>query len=378
MDMGGGSRLKRPGPRFQERGRGGKKPKRSKAFWQQRKTATIAQIPDDDNDQRQETEEEDDDEEDEKGTDYNQMIAVFAKKSSHEDKAIESEQEEDSDDEEEEEEELEEEEGSEEEGNEEEGEEEEIEEKLSSQGEEDSEVEEAENDLDQLESEEEEEHDSVVQDLTGSLDDPFVIRHECEIGSEWKTVLENRSYENQLLRWSRLGRIGVQTPQLDRDEEEEPKAKKKLLLLDAESDSAELQRRQKKMLFQKLIVNKDPSLERGVFLKQQLLKNLSSSSTSPSPLSPFQNELFSVLNSYRDLYFPDQTHDNKESIRLTYCLHALNHVLKTRTKILANNTKLKEATAETKAAPPRDQGLCRPKVLMVVPFRESAHRYVGA
>lgn len=105
-------------------------------------------------------------------------------------------------------------------------------------------------------------------------------------------------------------------------------------------------------------------------------------------LTGLQAELFSVMANYQDLYYPGRTLDNAEEIRFAYCLHALNHILKTRTKILHHNAKLGRLAeaAQTPGGRPapvlmpdayRDQGLFRPKVLIVVPFRESARRIVN-
>ncbi len=50
-------------------------------------------------------------------------------------------------------------------------------------------------------------------------------------------------------------------------------------------------------------------------------------------------ELFGIVNSYRDFSFNERTYENGEQIRLIYTLHALNHSLKTRTKIINNNAR---------------------------------------
>lgn len=42
---------------------------------------------------------------------------------------------------------------------------------------------------------------------------------------------------------------------------------------------------------------------------------------------PFLNDFFVVLF-LQDLLYPRESHKNIEEIRLTYCLHAVNHVLK--------------------------------------------------
>ncbi|XP_068930877.1 U3 small nucleolar RNA-associated protein 25 homolog [Petaurus breviceps papuanus] len=97
------------------------------------------------------------------------------------------------------------------------------------------------------------------------------------------------------------------------------------------------------------------------------------------PFSPLQKELFSIMNSYQDLLYPERTAlGNGEEIRHVYCLHAMNHVLKANSQVLINNSKRRDK--KPKAGDDddafRDQGLTRPKVLIVVPFREAALRVV--
>ncbi|KAJ8309454.1 hypothetical protein KUTeg_014328 [Tegillarca granosa] len=77
--------------------------------------------------------------------------------------------------------------------------------------------------------------------------------------------------------------------------------------------------------------------------------------------------LYKCTCSIGDLYYTERSHLNGEEIRLTYCLHALNHVLKA--NILYISCLLYSDY--------RDQGLTRPKVLIVLPFRESALRVVN-
>ncbi|XP_064489591.1 U3 small nucleolar RNA-associated protein 25 homolog [Ornithodoros turicata] len=90
-------------------------------------------------------------------------------------------------------------------------------------------------------------------------------------------------------------------------------------------------------------------------------------------LTPLQLEIMSVLITYRDFLHSERTLEKGEEIRQAYCLHALNHMLKTRSRILHHNAKLHKGAASEF----RDQGLTRPKVLIVVPFRESALRIVN-
>ncbi|KAE8600572.1 hypothetical protein XENTR_v10013317 [Xenopus tropicalis] len=93
--------------------------------------------------------------------------------------------------------------------------------------------------------------------------------------------------------------------------------------------------------------------------------------------TPLQRELFSIMNSYRDLFFPARSPTAQgEEIRHVYCLHALNHVLKANAQVLNNNSQKRDQKPGLDEEDLRDQGLTRPKVLIVVPFRESALRIV--
>ncbi|XP_006266087.2 U3 small nucleolar RNA-associated protein 25 homolog isoform X1 [Alligator mississippiensis] len=107
----------------------------------------------------------------------------------------------------------------------------------------------------------------------------------------------------------------------------------------------------------------------------QLLSMLNKPSDSPFTL--LQRELFCIMNLYKDLFYPERTAlGNGEEIRQAYCLHALNHVLKANAQVLSNNAKRRDQKPGVDSDDFRDQGLTRPKVLIVVPFRESALRVV--
>ncbi|XP_007096212.1 U3 small nucleolar RNA-associated protein 25 homolog [Panthera tigris] len=105
---------------------------------------------------------------------------------------------------------------------------------------------------------------------------------------------------------------------------------------------------------------------------------LSGSPKSSSPFTPLQKELFLIMNSYRDLFYPERTAlKNGEEIRHVYCLHVINHVLKANAQVLGNNSRRRSQKLGVGDDDDfRDQGLTRPKVLIVVPFREAALRVV--
>uniref|UniRef100_A0A8C6V9L5 U3 small nucleolar RNA-associated protein 25 homolog n=1 Tax=Neogobius melanostomus TaxID=47308 RepID=A0A8C6V9L5_9GOBI len=111
-------------------------------------------------------------------------------------------------------------------------------------------------------------------------------------------------------------------------------------------------------------------------------KDLNHTFDSPEEVSPLQIELLSVMGSYRDLYYSEICPVKQgRQVRSAYCVHVLNHVLKANSQVLAHNAHLREQKSQTKAGAepqdePRDQGLTRPKVLILVPFRGGALQVV--
>ncbi|ESZ92667.1 hypothetical protein SBOR_6928 [Sclerotinia borealis F-4128] len=82
-----------------------------------------------------------------------------------------------------------------------------------------------------------------------------------------------------------------------------------------------------------------------------------------------------LIFGYQDLLFCERNTSNAESLRRLTCLHAVNHVLKTRDRVIKNNSRLaREVNSDDLEL--RDQGFTRPKVLMLLPTRESCVRMV--
>uniref|UniRef100_A0AAG5DPC0 U3 small nucleolar RNA-associated protein 25 homolog n=1 Tax=Anopheles atroparvus TaxID=41427 RepID=A0AAG5DPC0_ANOAO len=126
----------------------------------------------------------------------------------------------------------------------------------------------------------------------------------------------------------------------------------------------------------------------ALHVKEKIARNI------PAEIDPMQREMFAIMNNYQDLFYARRNLENAEKLRFVYCLHALNHVIKAVTKIQHHNLKLaassqsaskkwkgkKKKTTEVAPAPTveyRDQGFVRPKVLIIVPFRESALQIVN-
>ncbi|XP_045154072.1 U3 small nucleolar RNA-associated protein 25 homolog isoform X2 [Echinops telfairi] len=107
-------------------------------------------------------------------------------------------------------------------------------------------------------------------------------------------------------------------------------------------------------------------------------KEIQAVATNPKTSQQLKKELFLIMNSYRDLFYPERTAlRNGEEIRHVYCLHAINHILKANGRVLGNNSRRRSQKFGVGDDDDfRDQGLTRPKVLVVVPFREAALRVV--
>lgn len=80
---------------------------------------------------------------------------------------------------------------------------------------------------------------------------------------------------------------------------------------------------------------------------------------------------------YQDVLFGARSVKNAERLRQITCLHALNHLFKTRDRVIKNNTR---ATREQEGEDVeyRDQGFARPKVLMLLETKQTCVRVVDA
>lgn len=238
-----------------------------------------------------------------------------------------------------------------------------------------------------VEESDEEEFDSETEDHESkdkSIIDPFLIHLDNDLSPD---LFESLSATPPIVKkleknWPSLGRIQIEIPKSNVSEKSVQKPKKKsLITLDdeeifASEGSVPEKLEDKKFDFQNLSIKVQMQPHFINANKNNLEKHKNNKF-----LTPLQSEVFSIVNNYQDLYFPNRNNSNAEELRFAYCTHVLNHVLKTRTKILHHNARLsKISNGKTPSIIPdafRDQGLVRPKVLILVPFRESAKNIVN-
>lgn len=159
--------------------------------------------------------------------------------------------------------------------------------------------------------------------------------------------------------WPELGKLILKIPKCD----ESPQTKKNVTSISEEHPEAP-----KGTIPSRINPLRGANLN-DLYIKSQIKDNIEAANKSLKdfknhklklPFTTLQAEMFSVLNNYQDLCYTHQTHDNAEQIRFIYCLHIVNHILKTRTKILHHNAKLSQKDDIPEEF--RDHGLVRPKV----------------
>ncbi|XP_015118228.1 digestive organ expansion factor homolog [Diachasma alloeum] len=223
--------------------------------------------------------------------------------------------------------------------------------------------------------EEDEEDEETSREDQGIIKDPFSLHLNHDLSDELHEILSSQTApESQTITWPILGRLVSQIPKIPNY----PSKSKTSKILEAKHFA---------------IPGSIPSIISKIdwtklYIKSQIQNNLTRANylnikdnldSNPSALTPLQKELFSIINNYQDLMYPARTFSNENEIRFVYCLHVVNHLLKTRTKILHHNAKLSKSNKSSMGEVPdeyRDQGLVRPKILIIVPFRHSCLKIV--
>lgn len=128
--------------------------------------------------------------------------------------------------------------------------------------------------------------------------------------------------------------------------------------------------------------SKTPTAISGFNIKKRVLDAYTKEF--PSELTDLELAVAEPMLTYKDVSYPYRDVKHKLYKKL-YILHVLNHIYKTRDRILKNNDKLHTYQEQLKngnladgAEEPelRDQGFTRPKVLILLPTRNAAHEVV--
>ncbi len=134
-----------------------------------------------------------------------------------------------------------------------------------------------------------------------------------------------------------------------------------------------------------MVASKPRSAERSIFRKAAiqspdnilLKKRLLAPAQKCMPrFDSVQEILAPYITNYTDLLYGGRTPGNATSLRQVACLHALNHVLKGRDKVIKNNERLAKANG-AEHADVQDQGFTRPKVLILTETRQTCHNYAS-
>jgi U3 small nucleolar RNA-associated protein 25 len=192
-----------------------------------------------------------------------------------------------------------------------------------------------------------------------NFNDPFV-KHVCyELHENALSSLQNVPViaNNSMQHWPTLGKLLIEIPKYELTEEKN----KNVYSIEEQKKFAPPGSAPTR------ITNEDLVKPENLFIKSQIIENLSKANKSLKDETLFtdlQREMFSVINNYQDLYYCQRSFSNAEEIRFVYCLHTVNHILKTRLKVVHHNARLSKK--EDVPDEFRDQGLVRPKVMFVV------------
>lgn len=108
--------------------------------------------------------------------------------------------------------------------------------------------------------------------------------------------------------------------------------------------------------------------------KQKLKLNNSDFFKKDYKFTNLQKNIIDPINQYKDLLYTYQDFKHESEYRDIYIMHVLNHIFKTRDRILKNNYKLsQQENTDTDDDSFKDQGYNRTKCLIVLPTRQNCY-----
>ena len=126
----------------------------------------------------------------------------------------------------------------------------------------------------------------------------------------------------------------------------------------------------------KLVPIKSPVIKSSIhsyFLKQRLKVQNDLMDPKTDSLTKIQQDLVDPMFQYKDILYEYENYGkDEEQYRDLYSLHILNHIYKTRDRILKDNQKIQDNPDSEFL----DQGFTRPKVLIIAPTRDTAYNII--
>ncbi|KAF3905764.1 hypothetical protein AA313_de0203373 [Arthrobotrys entomopaga] len=131
----------------------------------------------------------------------------------------------------------------------------------------------------------------------------------------------------------------------------------------------------------------DPSLSTETIVSPSLGKITMSNASLVQETTPFERPFHSnttatvlshCVSQYSDIIYADPAIQKKKELRSLVCSHAVEHILITRQIVLKNNEFIaKNLNASDQIDDRRDQGFTRPRVLFLLPTRNSCYEVVN-
>jgi len=110
-------------------------------------------------------------------------------------------------------------------------------------------------------------------------------------------------------------------------------------------------------------------------IREKLLKQWGKN----TKLSELQRLMLPAMMNFKDVVFLNRS-DEKDArdVRRLYALHCLNHIMRSRMKVRKHDAELKEnRNKKERKDSHRDQGFCRPRILVLLPFRSDCEIFVN-